>query len=143
MAITTRKLGQVLNIYEGKNGTLMCQLLMKRAECYNNFEGSDENGERVVSSELALTIEVISLDANRCRLKGITEKTFTVHAGNRIEFIDPKDETIARVKVKTINFSSSANNPKDSDIIEIQAGCATDWVIEWDTESCSVNFKEK
>ena len=143
MAITTRKLGQVLNIYEGENGALMCQLLMRRAECCNNFEGLGENGERLVSSELALTIEVLFLDESRCRLRGITEKTFVVHAGDWLEFLNSEDESIARVKVKSISFSSAANSPKDSDIIEVQAGCATDLFIEWDTEFCPIDFKEK
>ena len=143
MAITTRKLGQVLNIYEGENGSLMCQLLMKRAESCNNFEGLGENGERLVSSELALTIEILFLDESRCRLRGITEKTFVVHAGDWLEFLNSKDESIARVKVKSISFSAAANNPKDSDIVEVQAGCATDFVIEFDTEFFSINFKEK
>lgn len=143
MAITTRKLGQILSIYECENGALICQLLMKRAESCNNFEGLDENGERRIVSKLELKIEVAFLDESRCRLKGITEKVFTVHASDWIELENSDNKTLAKVKVKAINFSSSADNKKDGDIVDIHAGCATDLVVEFDTEFCSVNFKEK
>lgn len=143
MAITTRKLGQVLNLYESRDGTLMCQLLMKHAEGLNNFEGLGEDGEREISSRLTLAIEVAFLDENRCRLKNVTAKTFTVHAGDRIEFTNPKNKIIAEIRVKTINFSSSADNKKDSDIVQTQAGCATDLVIEFDTEFCLFKLKER
>ena len=143
MAITTRKLGQVLNIYEGEGGALMCQLLMKRAECYNNFEGLDENGERCISSKLELVIEVSFLDESRCWLKGITTREFTVHACDWIEIENRKKEIVTRILVKDINISCSEHKIKDTDDLEIVGGCGTDLYVEFDTEAGFFNMKEK
>lgn len=143
MAITTRKLGQVLNIYEGENGALMCQLLMKRAECCNNFEGLDENGERCISSKLELVIEVSFLDESRCRLKGINEKAFIVHAGDWLELENKEKEIVTRILVKDINIGCSEHKIKGSDDVQILGGCGTDLYIEFNTETGFFNMKEK
>lgn len=141
--ITTRKLGQNLNIYEGEGGALICRLLMKHAECSNHFEGLNDAGERCITTKLVLTIEVPYIDESRCALKGITTKEFTVHAGDWIELENKENEIVARLRIKAVNFGVSEKIIKESDVVQTIGGCATDILFDFDVEKGFIDFREK
>lgn len=122
----------------------MCQLLVKRAECRNTFEGLTNEGERAIASELELMMEVPFLDETRCRLKGISERKFAIHIGDLIEIENKNGETIANIKILSGGTGCRFFQTKEeNDVLQSQGSGEVNLGLDFDVRVCDIAFKEK
>ena len=122
----------------------MCQLLVKRAECCNTFEGLTDEGERAIASELELMMEVPFLDKTRCRLKGISERKFAIHIGDLIEIENKNGETIANIKILSGGTGCRFFQTKEeNDVLQSQGSGEVNLGLDFDVRVCDIAFKEK